>query len=444
MRGGAAPGDEPNLRTATYATAVMLGLHGLCYMGISVPAVIAPVVARDLGIEASLLGVLIANNYLFIMLSGLSCGLLIARYGAMRVCQASAALSGLGLLIGAVIGGGVFASSQWWGVAIPGSALAMVFAALLFVSIASLGFGMGLVNPVSSQVLFVATPSQHRSMVFSIKQMGSPIGTAVAGLVIPSLLLVTAWPVALVIISAPALLFVLLARHMPGYMLRYEQGGGGAGGARGAVAASRFRLGTFVEPVRIMWRALTMREMALMSMLLAINQMSVSAFLVTYLTLEVGHSLVTAGSLFAVTQLAGLVARIALGLTAERVFSPRRQLGLLGVIGGASAMLLAMVDANWSYMALASLCALFGATSLAWNGVLLAEVARLAGPGQVGSATGGVQTFMSAGAIVGPLVFSGLVAASGHYTMSFIVGAIPVLVMGARMSLTRVPLADTK
>ncbi len=434
-----ARGDEPNLHTATRGTAVMFALHSLCYMAISVPAVIAPVVAGDIGIDASRLGVLVATNYLFIMLAGLSCGLLIARHGPMRVCQGSAALSGLGLLSASAIGALVLAATQQWGVAVPGSALAPLFAALLFVSVSALGFGMGLVNPVSSQVLFVSVPPRHRSLVFSIKQMGSPVGTAVAGLLIPSLLLLTSWPVALVVVSAPALLFVLLAPGMPAYMLRYEQGGT-AGSGPGVPA--RFRLSTFVEPVRIMWRALTMREMAIMSMLLAINQMSVSAFLVTYLTLEVGHSLVTAGSLFAVTQLAGLIGRVVLGLTADRMFSPRRQLGLLGVIGGASAILLGMVDAQWSYMALASLCAVFGATSLAWNGVLLAEVARLAGPGQVGTATGGVQTFMSGGAIVGPIVFSALVAASGHYTAGFIVGAIPVLLMGARMSLTRMPSAQ--
>ena len=436
MSRAAAPADEPNLHTATHATAVMFALHALCYMAISVPAVIAPVVAGDIGIDASRLGILVATNYLFIMLAGLSCGLLIARYGTMRVCQGSAALSGLGLLAAAAIGAGVLAATRWWGVAMPGSALAVVFAALLFVSVSALGFGMGLVNPVSSQVLFVSVPPRHRSLVFSIKQMGSPIGTAVAGLLIPSLLLMTAWPVALLVVSVPALLFVLLAPGMPAYMSRYEQGGTAVGGAG---VSARLRLSTFVEPVRIMWRAANLREMALVSTLLAMNQMSVSAFLVTYLTLEVGHSLVTAGSLFAVTQLAGLIGRVVLGLTAERVFSPRRQLGLLGVIGGASAILLGMVDAHWSYISLASLCALFGATSLAWNGVLLAEVARLAGPGQVGTATGGVQTFMSVGAIVGPIVFSALVAASGHYTAGFIVGAIPVLLMGTRMSLTRMP-----
>lgn len=438
MSAAAARADEASLHTAIRGTAVMFALHALCYMAISVPAVIAPVVAADIGIDASRLGILVATNYLFIMLAGLSCGLLIARYGPMRVCQGSAALSGLGLLAAAATGAGALAASQRWGVAMPGSALPALFAALLFASVSAIGFGMGLVNPVSSQVLFVSVPPRHRSLVFSIKQMGSPVGTAVAGLLIPSLLLLTAWPVALVVVSLPALLFVLLAPRMPAYMLRYEQGGATAGGAG---VPAPLRLAAFVEPVRIMWRAASLRDMALVSTLLAMNQMSVSAFLVTYLTLEVGHSLVTAGSLFAITQLAGLVGRVVLGLTAERVFSPRRLLGLLGVIGGASAILLAMVDAHWSYLALASLCAVFGATSLAWNGVLLAEVARLAGPGQVGTATGGVQTFMSVGAIVGPIVFSALVAASGHYTASFIVGAIPVLVMGTRMSLTRMPSA---
>lgn len=438
---GATGGGQPlavSWRTAASATALMLVLHGLCYMAISVPAVIAPVAARDFGVDASRVGILVAFNYFLIMCSGLVCGLLVERYGIVRVCQMCAGLSALGLLSAAAIGGSVDTATQWWNAwngwntAAPltqtANATPAAFALLLIASAALLGAGMGLVNPLGSQVLFTSTPAHYRTLVFSMKQIGSPIGTAFAGLVIPALLLFTSWPVALAAVSVPALLFVVAAPAMPAWMRQYEP--------REQAAAARLGWRTLVEPVRTLWGGDATRELGIVATLLAVNQLSVGAFLVTYLTLELGLSLVTAGTLFAVAQLAGLVARILWGVSADRWISARRQLGLMGVIGGASTILLTLATPDWSPAALGAVCALFGAAALSWNGILLAEVARLAGPGKIGAATGGVQSFMSFGAVIGPIAFSALVAASESYAVGFVVSAVPVLAMGVRMMAT--------
>ena len=91
-------GDElQNTRTGLIATATMLLLHGLCYMGMTVPAVVAPVAARDFGIDASRLGLLVAMNYVSVMLAGVACGIYTARYGIRRVSQVAALFSVLGL-----------------------------------------------------------------------------------------------------------------------------------------------------------------------------------------------------------------------------------------------------------------------------------------------------------------------------------------------------------
>jgi hypothetical protein len=56
------------------------------------------------------------------------------------------------------------------------------------------------------------------------------------------------------------------------------------------------------------------------------------------------------------------------------------------------------------------MCFLFGLTSAGWNGVFLAEVARLAG-GEIARVTGGVLVIAYAGLILGPLAFSMIAAA---------------------------------
>jgi len=400
----------------------MLLLHGLCYMGISLPAVVAPVAARDFGVDASRLGLLVAASYMFIMLAGLASGVYTVRYGIRRVSRGAALMSALGLVSAAAVGWG----AETLAPRVPPYAIAL----FLFGSIALLGTGMGLVNPVSSQVLFVSSPPQYRAVSFSIKQMGAPFGTAIAGLALPALVLVMAWQPALLVMAMPAAAFAVLGAFMPAWMCRQDQSSAGA--------PRQLGVATLVEPVRMIWRSPPLRELALVSVMLAINQMSLSAFLVAYLTLEIGMPLVTAGSLFALAQLAGLIGRVAFGLAADRLIAPRRLLALMGIAGGACAVVLAFARPDWPLAAFAAICALFGATSLAWNGISLAEVARLAGAGQVGAVTGGVQSFMSLGAVIGPIVFAALVAASGHYAASFIVAAVPVILLGARMLATRV------
>jgi hypothetical protein len=63
-------------------------------------------------------------------------------------------------------------------------------------------------------------------------------------------------------------------------------------------------------------------------------------------------------------------------------------------------------------MPLLSLAFLFGVTASGWNGVFLAEVARLAPEGRVGEATGAVLMFGFAGLVLGPVAMAGIAAVS--------------------------------
>ena len=60
-----------------------------------------------------------------------------------------------------------------------------------------------------------------------------------------------------------------------------------------------------------------------------------------------------------------------------------------------------------------------GATAIGWNGVFLAETARLAPAGQVGATTAATGFVFGACMLVGPPAFSALVQASGGYGLGF-------------------------
>lgn len=49
------------------------------------------------------------------------------------------------------------------------------------------GLGYGPAPPASSQILMNNVPTTHQGLIFSVKQSGAPIGSALAGLLLPSL-----------------------------------------------------------------------------------------------------------------------------------------------------------------------------------------------------------------------------------------------------------------
>jgi hypothetical protein len=71
---------------------------------------------------------------------------------------------------------------------------------------------------------------------------------------------------------------------------------------------------------------------------------------------------------------------------------------------------------------------LMGATAVAWNGVLLAEIARVAPAGQVGGATAAMGVVFGATMVVMPSLFTLLVGWTGSYIPGFVMCAMTALV----------------
>ena len=67
-----------------------------------------------------------------------------------------------------------------------------------------------------------------------------------------------------------------------------------------------------------------------------------------------------------------------------------------------AAAAVATVATEWTFPALVTLCFFFGLTASGWNGLFLAEVARLAPEGRVSEATGGVLITSFAGLVRRP------------------------------------------
>ncbi len=393
------------MRATVVAVAVTLAVQTLTSMAMIAPSVLAPVAAPDLGLAPQTIGLFVSISYFGAMVSSLTSGRLTARFGPLAMCQAAVVLAGAGLVLGK---------------------LAIV--AVLPLAALALGFGYGFVTPVSSHILARRTPPGIMAFVFSIKQTGVPIGGAIAGAAVPPLVFALGWADSLPVLAAAciATAFALLPARAT-LAEPHAVGSRTALGLRGVFAG----LG---RPIQLVLADRRLRELAFASLGYAMVQLVFITYFVSYLTLELGYSLITAGLVYACAHAAGIAGRIAWGVVADRWVPPRAMLAVLGAVSAVCGLLTAAFSSSWPLAAIVALAVLYAASAVGWNGVYLAEVARCAPPGQVGTATGGTQFFTFGGAVAGPPVFAAAVSATGSYAWAFALFAIPPLLVAARLA----------
>jgi MFS family permease len=108
---------------------------------------------------------------------------------------------------------------------------------------------------------------------------------------------------------------------------------------------------------------------------------------------------------------------------------PRLQLALIGIATALCCFGAAAMSGAWPIAAITLLCAVLGATCMAWNGVFIAETASIAPPGEISSLTGGMQAFIALGALFGPGLCAVIVTFSGSYSLGYaLIGVLPLLV----------------
>ncbi len=361
--------------------------QALATLAVYVLPVLAPAAARELGVGAGLIGAQVALVYAAASVTSAVSGTVLARLGPAGCTQLALVSGGVGTA--AIALGGL-----------PGAALGSVL----------LGIGYGLTTPPATQVLARLTPPARRNLVFSIKQMGVPLGGTLAGLSLPVLALAIGWQGAALGVAAALLIaaIVLFPFH--------------AAWGRGAPSGTSPRMGT-IQALRMSPGLLSL---AVMGATFSAIQLSLGAFAVTALVEEFGWGAVAAGAGAAAVQASGAGARLLWAMLADRIRAGLPLLAAIGV-GTALAALAMPLALHWPDAAVLLLLCVFGACSAGWTGIAMAEVARLAPPGAAGAATGGVMAVTYVGVVVGPSLFAGLALLAGTYTAAFaLVSLLPL------------------
>ncbi len=371
----------------------MLIQTALSYLSRLIPT-LAPALIGASGLTQDTVGYLAAAGTAGSMLFLAAGNPLIARLGPIRALQAGLAVAAIGVLL-----------------------LLTPSASALLASSVLVGIGYGPSAPAASDVLLRHSPPHRRSLIFSLKQAGVPLGGVLSGLTLPALYAAAGLPVAMLLVTLIPLATIFLAQPVR------RQVDAGRDLRQSTAISLLFSPANMLAPFRVMGSSAMLPRLTLAGAFLACGQGSLFAFLVTYLNEGLGLDLVTSGGIFAMTQLTGIPGRIGLGWLADRTGSGLPVLRLLTLASAATTAVYALVTPSWSVPALILLSAVAGVTVSSWNGIQLAEVAREAPKGRVGETTSGATLVIFIGYVIGPALFGLLLAATGSYPLAFIVTA---------------------
>ena len=378
------------------ALPAMLAIQSFGTMCSFAAAVVAVQAAGDLGVKATNIGIYMAVLYIAGMLAGLGAGSFLARFGVIRICQAALLAAALGLWLAGAI-------PLWW--------MALASAALI-------GIAMGPLNPASSRILARHAPERWQPLVFSLKQTGTPMGGMLAGLLLPPLMALYDWRIAVVAITMLPLLTIVGVQCIRNDLdddrdPRYP-----------------ISLAGVIDSLHVIVASKPLITLAAAGYFYTFTQMAILAFMVIYLEEANGLSIEFAGAIFAIIHGSAIPARIFWGAIAGRFLRSWVLLGLIGVMMSFSIVSMSFFTTAWPFWLTALIAVMLGASTNGVLGLLLSEFARLAPPNKVGEAAGGGQFFLFFGIVSGPPVFGAMVEFGGGYTNAFYLIAVASLAAG--------------
>jgi MFS family permease len=362
-----------------------LFIQAMVAMALLTLPVMAPVAAKALSVSPAVVGFYVSITYAGAMFASLTSGTTVSRFGPIRVSQLGLLLCALGLCL---------CASPW----LPLIALGALF----------IGLGYGPITPASSQILARTTPPHQMALVFSIKQTGVPVGSMMAGAIVPSLMLAVNWQWTLVFVAIACVLSALMAQPLRQDLDDLRQ------------ANLPFQMGTLTGPIRMVLGHRALATMAACSFMFSMVQMSLTTYLVTYLHDDLAYGMVSAGLLLSVTQMGCIGGRIVWGVVADKWLGAQKALALLAALMACSSLATALLLPALPIWGIWIVLIVFGASAIGWNGVYLSEVARQAPEGKASVATGGTLTFTFLGVVIGPPIFGALSTSFGSYRAGFL------------------------
>ena len=380
MSGGRTVRVNPGIRHAASAlVATTVGALPVFLFG-----GLAPLIREDLGFDPQWIGIGVAIYFGASALTSVHGGRLGERLGSQH-----ALWTGIGISATVLVGIAALARNQL----------------ILAVFLAFGGVANAIIQPAANLALARGVDPRRQGFAFGVKQSAIPTATALGGFAVPVVGVTLGWRAAYVAAAALALVAAFLpvkddlAERPPGRRQR----------AMGKVPGSLYLLSLGIG-------------------LASAASNSLGAYLVEAMTAG-GWDPATAGTVFGLASLLGIVTRLLVGWVSDRMDS-----GWLRLVAGM------MFAGAFGYAALAFLelpvalglgVVLAFAGGWGFNGLFLFAVVRLH-PEAPAGATGVTQAGATAGAVIGPTVF-GQIAAATSYSLAWTFAAVLCAIGGVSM-----------
>ena len=356
------------------------------------PAV-APAVALDYGFDPSLIGYQISTVSLGMMVTLTLLGNTTRRYGAARTNQLGHTLVAAGMLI-----------------------LLVPWSAFLVIGSLVIGLGYGMITPSASHLLMRYTAPERRSTVFSIHQTGIPAGGMLAALIAPAVTVYAGWRWSIIVSAVLIISVVALMQRGRKHWDDDRDPNAPAITANplaGAIA---------------IWGQPQLRLATIAGGCFSWVQFCVATFTVVACVTTLDMNLVLAGTVLTVVQASSAGGRVLIGWIVDRVQDTARVLAWNAAVVMLASMAALAFSPTLPLPLVYGLFAVFGAASGCWPGALLAEVGRLAPPGQVSLAISGSLVITNVGKFIGPIIFANVYVLTQSYSIAFTVLVVPAAV----------------
>ena len=369
-------------------------MQTLATMAVFSTPTLAPDIVRDLEVDGHLIGYFVSTIYGLSMFSALFSPDFIQKFGGVRVAQFTMLCAILMLMIAGI-----------------GSLGAMAICAVV------IAVGYGTIAPISTHLLMPRTNPKTLNLVFSIRQIGVPLGGVLAALILPGLAQKIGWQHAFWVQVLPILLVIFILQM---YRKDWDVD---------RKPSHQLFKAEFWRPFYLLRDSPLLRRLSLTCFFYAGVQLCFIGFMALHLTERAGVDLVMAGQVLAVYQISGVATRPLWGWVADKFISSVRLLGILGLLMAVAALAAGQISEDWSIWLILFIASLAGSTASGFTGIGYAAFAAYGGEYRTEATALGAST-MALGVLMLPTMFGFIVGQTGEYWPAYGVCALMVGAVG--------------
>ncbi len=275
-----------------------------------------------------------------------------------------------------------------------------------------LGSMYGTAMPGTNKAIFDSIPAGRQNIAVGIKQVGVTAGSGVSALLVTGIAGVLYWQAGFYVAAGGGIVVAAL------FWIVYRDAGG-----TGTAGYPDFRGLAGNKP----YRSLTVA-----GMFLGAGLFTTTGYTIIYMNESVGATVAFGGVVLAAIQVSGSVGRVVTGWLSDILpGDPRQRIGAILLIQAAASVILFVAVALVETTFLAAVVfVVLGFFALGFTGIYYSCMATLVSVEEMGSATGGGQLALVAGALVAPPAFGYLADTVGYWASWGMLATLSLLATG--------------